>query len=177
MYTVKGKELDKRELDMREVKQAGTFLDGCKIYLAGLNREDEAHMARVLKFAGAVRLTQLVESVTHVIIGDPGASDTVQRELATCPDLAAAQVSVDWVVSSMRAGRPLMVEEMVTSAVAGVIFTADPVTGEGGRGTITANWGLGETVVSGIADPDTLVVDSETGDVIERRIGTKMIRF
>ena len=30
---------------------------------------------------------------------------------------------------------------------------------------------------SGIADPDTLVVDSETGDVIERRIGTKMIRF
>ena len=105
------------DLDMREVKQAGTFLDGCKIYLAGLNKEDEAHMARVLKFAGAVRLTQLVESVTHVIIGDPGASDSVQRELAACPDLTAAQVSVDWVVSSMRAGRPLMEEEMVTSAV------------------------------------------------------------
>ena len=103
------------DLDMREVKQAGTFLDGCKIYLAGLNREDEAHMARVLKFAGAVRLTQLVESVTHVILGDPGASDSVQRELAACPDLAAAQVSVDWVVASMRAGRPLMEEEMVTS--------------------------------------------------------------
>ena len=101
------------ELDMREVKQAGTFLDGCKIYLAGLNREDEAHMARVLKFSGAVRLTQLVESVTHVIIGDPGASESVQRELAACPDMAAAQVSVDWVVSSMRAGRPLMEEEMV----------------------------------------------------------------
>ena len=67
-------------------------------------------------------------------------------------------------------------QEMVTSAVAGVIFTADPVTGEGGLVTITANWGLGETVVSGMADPDTLVVNSETGDVIERRIGTKMIR-
>ena len=102
------------ELDMREVKQAGTFLDGCKIYLAGLNREDEAHMARVLKFAGAVRLTQLVESVTHVMIGDPGVSESVQRELAACPDVAAAQVSVDWVVTSMRAGRPLMEEEMVT---------------------------------------------------------------
>ena len=63
------------ELDMREVKQAGTFLDGCKIYLAGLNREDEAHMARVLKFSCAMRPTQLVEIVTHVIIGDPGASE------------------------------------------------------------------------------------------------------
>ena len=74
-------------------------------------------------------------------------------------------------------GMCVVVQEMVTSAVAGVIFTADPVTGEGGRVTITANWGLGETVVSGIVDPDTLVLDSETGDVIERRIGTKMIRF
>ena len=71
----------------------------------------------------------------------------------------------------------VVMQEMVTSAVAGVIFTADPVTGEGGRVTITANWGLGETVVSGMADPDTIVIDSETGEVIERRIGTKMIRF
>ena len=70
----------------------------------------------------------------------------------------------------------VVMQEMVTSAVAGVIFTADPLTGEGGRVTITANWGLGETVVSGIADPDTLVVNAETGDVIEKCIGTKMIR-
>ena len=116
-------------------------------------------------------------------------------ELSVLLPVCSVQVGVThvtcgsfWLLSSSKSvrwqqGQPLIsgmcvvVQEMVTSAVAGVIFTADPVTGEGGRVTITANWGLGETVVSGIADPDTLVVDSETGDVIERRIGTKMIRF
>ena len=73
-------------------------------------------------------------------------------------------------------GMCVVVQEMVTSAVAGVIFTADPVTGEAGTVTITANWGLGETVVSGTAEPDTLVLNSDTGDIIETRIGTKMIR-
>lgn len=74
-------------------------------------------------------------------------------------------------------GMCVVVQEMVTSALAGVIFTAHPVTGEAGRVTITANWGLGETVVSGKADPDTLIVNSVTGDILETHIGTKMIRL
>ena len=34
------------ELDMKVVKQSGMFLDGCRIFLAGFSREDEAHLAR-----------------------------------------------------------------------------------------------------------------------------------
>jgi phosphoenolpyruvate synthase/pyruvate phosphate dikinase len=38
----------------------------------------------------------------------------------------------------------VVLQEMVAPAAAGVIFTADPLTGEEGKITITANWGLGE---------------------------------
>jgi len=70
----------------------------------------------------------------------------------------------------------IVIQEMVTSALAGVIFTADPVTGEDGRVTITANWGLGETVVSGQVEPDTIIVDADQMLVIKRTIGSKLIR-
>ena len=86
-----------------------------------------------------------------------------------------------------------MIQEMVKSKVAGVIFTADPVSGniaianehqminsiivgEAGRVTITSNWGLGESVVSGQVDPDTLVVSADTCQVVERRVGSKLVR-
>ena len=78
----------------------------------------------------------------------------------------------------VRAGMAVVLQEMVSPTKAGVIFTADPVTGEPGRLTITANWGLGETVVSGVAEPDTVVV-TNTGDqlaVTERRLGSKLVR-
>ena len=42
--------------------------------------------------------------------------------------------------------------------------------------TITSNWGLGESVVSGHADPDTLVVSADTCEVVERRVGSKLVR-
>ena len=52
------------------------------------------------------------------------------------------------------------------------------MTGESGRMTITANWGLGETVVSGVAEPDTVVVTSDKDllTVTEVRVGSKMVR-
>ena len=80
--------------------------------------------------------------------------------------------------SQLAAGMGVVVQEMVNATKAGVIFTADPVTGEPGRVTITANWGLGETVVSGVAEPDTVVV-TNTGEelaVTERRVGSKLVR-
>ena len=52
----------------------------------------------------------------------------------------------------------VVVQEMVDADVAGVLFTADPVTCNESNLIITANYGLGESVVSGTANPDTVVV-------------------
>lgn len=59
---------------------------------------------------------------------------------------------------------------MVPSEIAGVLFTANPVTGARDEVVIEASPGLGEAVVSGLATPEHLVVDRR-GRVRERRPG------
>ncbi|MBR8740633.1 pyruvate, water dikinase [Nocardiopsis sp. MG754419] len=53
----------------------------------------------------------------------------------------------------------VVVQSMVDAATAGVMFTADPLTGSRSRTVIDAVRGLGTGVVDGTADPDHYVVD------------------
>jgi pyruvate,water dikinase len=55
----------------------------------------------------------------------------------------------------------VVVQRMVDARVAGVLFTADPVTGTRDRTVIDASPGLGEAVVSGAVNPDRIVVDAD----------------
>ncbi|MDQ4010010.1 MAG: PEP-utilizing enzyme [Actinomycetota bacterium] len=68
----------------------------------------------------------------------------------------------------------VVVQHMVEPQAAGVLFTADPVTGHRGHTVIDASPGLGEAVVSGAVNPDHFVVDA-TGAVLERRLGDKRV--
>ncbi|CAH0724658.1 unnamed protein product, partial [Brenthis ino] len=52
----------------------------------------------------------------------------------------------------------VVVQVMAAARVAGVMFTAHPHQGDPTRILITANYGLGESVVSGSVEPDTIVV-------------------
>jgi rifampicin phosphotransferase len=72
-------------------------------------------------------------------------------------------------------GLAVVVQRMVDAAVAGVLFTADPVTGRRHRAVVDASPGLGEAVVSGAVNPDRFVVDVDTGEIIERRLGDKRV--
>nr|WP_085955992.1 PEP/pyruvate-binding domain-containing protein [Kineosphaera limosa] len=67
----------------------------------------------------------------------------------------------------------VVVQRMVEAASAGVMFTADPVTGCRTHTVIDANAGLGESVVSGEVNPDRYVVETATGAVLEQRIGDR----
>jgi pyruvate,water dikinase len=62
---------------------------------------------------------------------------------------------------------------MVNARAAGVIFTADPNTGDTNRMIIEANWGLGESVVSGESTPDAYILDKASLKVIEKKLGPK----
>ncbi|HYY54286.1 MAG TPA: PEP/pyruvate-binding domain-containing protein [Candidatus Dormibacteraeota bacterium] len=61
----------------------------------------------------------------------------------------------------------VVVQRMVDAAAAGVLFTADPVTGERRRTAIDAIAGLGDALVSGRVNPDHYVVRS--GAIVDRR--------
>jgi phosphohistidine swiveling domain-containing protein len=67
----------------------------------------------------------------------------------------------------------VVVQELVDADAAGVLFTADPVTGATDRMVVNATWGLGESLVGGQVTPDELVLDAASGAVRERRTGEK----
>ncbi len=69
----------------------------------------------------------------------------------------------------------VVVQEMVPSDVSGVLFTANPLTGQLGESVIDATFGLGEALVSGRVEPDHFVVDSASGHIAQRTVGAKRI--
>jgi phosphohistidine swiveling domain-containing protein len=64
----------------------------------------------------------------------------------------------------------VVVQRMVDARAAGVLFTADPITGRRGRAAIDVAPGLGEAVVSGAINPDHVVADPRTGKIVEQQI-------
>nr|XP_033335148.1 putative phosphoenolpyruvate synthase [Megalopta genalis] len=56
------------------------------------------------------------------------------------------------------------VQLMVDADAAGVMFTRHPTTGDPSNIVITANYGLGETVVSAAVEPDTIIVHKSWDD-------------
>jgi rifampicin phosphotransferase len=68
----------------------------------------------------------------------------------------------------------VVVQRMVPAAFAGVLFTANPVSGDRDEVVVDASSGLGEAVVSGLVTPDHYVLDAD-GHVRERRPGLREV--
>jgi len=71
----------------------------------------------------------------------------------------------------------VIVQRMVFSEKSGVVFTIDPTNPVEGSGKIIieACWGLGETLVQGMVEPDRYVVDKVNGRISEKIIGEKIV--
>src|SRR2546423_6159649 len=67
----------------------------------------------------------------------------------------------------------VVVQKLVPADAAGILFTANPLTGARDQVMINAAWGLGEAIVSGQVTPDTFVVDRASASIIEQQISTK----
>jgi pyruvate,water dikinase len=67
----------------------------------------------------------------------------------------------------------VVIQAMVPSEVSGVLFTANPLTGDSGEVVINAAYGLGSSVVDGRVTPDTYRVDKATGQLRDQIIGDK----
>jgi pyruvate,water dikinase len=68
-------------------------------------------------------------------------------------------------------GMAVIVQEMIPAEVAGVTFTIHPINKK--LLLIEAAYGIGDMLVSGRVEPDEYLVDRETLEVVERRIGKK----
>lgn len=65
----------------------------------------------------------------------------------------------------------VVVQRMVFPQASGILFTADPVTGNRKVATVDAGFGLGEALVSGLVNPDVFKV--RDGVVVDRTIAAK----
>lgn len=76
-------------------------------------------------------------------------------------------------ISNSDVAMATVVQRLISADVAGVLFTANPVTGARDEIHVNASYGLGENVVSGIVDPDEFVLDYNSFSVKSTRLGTK----
>src|SRR6187455_1883944 len=59
----------------------------------------------------------------------------------------------------------VVVQELIDADASGIVFTADPVTGDDFMIEINASWGLGEAIVGGQVSPDVVSVERSSGRV------------
>ncbi|MCD6464215.1 PEP/pyruvate-binding domain-containing protein [Candidatus Woesearchaeota archaeon] len=69
----------------------------------------------------------------------------------------------------------VVVQEMVDSAKAGVMFTVNPVNKHKNEIIIEGSYGLGESVVSGLVTPDSFIVTKKPLRIKEKIINEKTI--
>ncbi len=67
----------------------------------------------------------------------------------------------------------VVVQQLVLAEAAGVMFTIDPLDGAHDKVVVSANWGLGESVVAGDVTPDVAVIDRASGTLVSYQVGSK----
>lgn len=71
----------------------------------------------------------------------------------------------------------VIVQKMIPSESAGIMFTANPLTGLRNEIVIDATLGLGEALVAGHVEPDHYEVDQEQKIILTKTLGSKKISF
>jgi phosphoenolpyruvate synthase/pyruvate phosphate dikinase len=67
----------------------------------------------------------------------------------------------------------VVVQQMVFPQAAGILFTADPVTGNRKVAAVDASFGLGEALVSGLVNPDVFTV--RDGEIVTKAVAAKQL--
>ena len=71
----------------------------------------------------------------------------------------------------------VVVQQMVDAEVAGVLFTANPLTSATDEAVIEASWGLGEAIVAALVTPDSYTVKRSPLRVTEKTPGEKKVKI
>ncbi len=130
------------------VRSSATAEDSKDTSFAGMN-------ATFTNVRGEDELVQAVRDCWTSLFGDRVVSYRLTQGIDLEPALA------------------VVVQLMVDADRSGVMFTADPTTGDPSRIVIEGAFGLGEVVVGGEVEPDTYVVDVHGPRIVSVRIGHK----
>ena len=105
--------------------------------------------------------------------GEAAVLDAVRRCWASLWSARAIGYRAQWGVEPGGVSIAVVVQQLVLAEAAGVMFTIDPVGGAHDKVVVSANWGLGESVVAGEVTPDVAVVDRASGALVSYQVGSK----
>ena len=107
------------------------------------------------------------------VIGDEALMDAVVKCWGSLWTARAIAYRKRYGIDQSNVSLAVVVQEMVQSDTSGVLFTANPLSGRRTETVIDATFGLGEALVGGRVEPDHFVVESNSGKVLQKEIGTK----
>lgn len=102
-----------------------------------------------------------------------GLEAAIRRAFASCLDARIVIYKQQHGFDPRQPRIAVVIQQQIAAETAGVGFSLDPVSNDYDLAVISANWGLGESVVSGLASPDTYLVDKPALQLRERRLGRK----
>jgi phosphohistidine swiveling domain-containing protein len=105
--------------------------------------------------------------------GEAAVLDAVKRCWASLWSARAIAYRARYGIEPGQVSIAVVVQQLVPAEAAGVMFTIDPVGGARDKIVISANWGLGESVVAGDVTPDVAVVDRAAGMLVSYQVGSK----
>src|SRR5438132_4137439 len=105
------------------------------------------------------------------VSGEDGLLDAIRRCWASLWNERAVAYRHAYGVDDSKVSLAVVVQEMVDASAAGVLFTADPVTGRRRHAAIDAVAGLGDKLVAGAVDPNHYAVEIASHEVVQRPAG------
>lgn len=99
--------------------------------------------------------------------------DAVRRAFASCLDFRIVVYKRQNGFDVTDPKIAVVVQRQLASEISGVGFSLNPLTNYYDEAVFNANWGLGETVVSGEVTPDTFIVNKVTRKTVLKQPGKK----
>jgi pyruvate,water dikinase len=107
--------------------------------------------------------------------GEAMVLDAVKRCWASLWTARAIGYRASHHIAQEKVSLAVVVQELVPADAAGILFTANPLTGARDQVMINAAWGLGEAIVGGQVTPDTVVVDKASWAITQQEISEKKV--
>ena len=139
-------------------------VDGKMPFLAVRSSSPEEDLEE-LSFAGGY---ETVLGVTEQTL-----EDALRRSFASCFDERVFAYKREHGLAVDKPRIAVIVQEQIAAEAAGVAFSLNPINNCYDEAVINANFGLGESVVSGRVSPDSFIVDKVSRTILEKKTGKK----
>jgi pyruvate,water dikinase len=109
------------------------------------------------------------------IIGIENIVNTIKLVYASLYSVQSLSYRIKNNCSIIEASMSICIQKMIRSDIgcSGVIFTAEPESGNQNIISISSNYGLGESIVQGISNPDEFLIHKTTQSIIQKNLGCK----